>query len=270
MHYITEFIADGADVRRDAFVATYRGLGQVAASNRPGLGNAFRPIGVVDDPATPHLREEQYTRLFGGTSGAAPVVAGVVALMLSVNPDLTAEQVRRILMATADKNVDAVTDLNPDPNLQGLSGAFVNGASLFFGAGKVDAFRAVSRAKALRTEPLTPHGVEAEAVASASPSAVNGGRAGGLSASFVDGVPATMGGFAPGFDPRTLAAILRAGGSVSIRGDLPDHMALSLAEAAAQAGSTLTIKNPAYSTNNLVRIAQTGAGRVIFDFTETA
>lgn len=64
----------------------------------------------------------------GGTSGAAPVVAGVAALMLSVNPHLTAAQLKKMLMET----------VTPVPSLQGkvLSGGVVN------------AFRAVSAAKA--------------------------------------------------------------------------------------------------------------------------
>lgn len=42
----------------------------------------------------------QYTP-FGGTSGATPVVSGLVALMLSVNPNLTWLEVREILRETA-------------------------------------------------------------------------------------------------------------------------------------------------------------------------
>lgn len=43
---------------------------------------------------------EQYVR-FGGTSGAAPIVVGAVALMLEANPELTADEARDILRATA-------------------------------------------------------------------------------------------------------------------------------------------------------------------------
>lgn len=39
--------------------------------------------------------------LVGGTSNAAPVASGVAALMLSVRPELAAEQLKRILMDTA-------------------------------------------------------------------------------------------------------------------------------------------------------------------------
>ena len=42
-----------------------------------------------------------YTTSFGGTSGASPVIAGSAALVWSVNPDLTEEDVRTILYMTA-------------------------------------------------------------------------------------------------------------------------------------------------------------------------
>ena len=133
------------------FQANYRGQGQIAATNRPGQGTASRPL--RDDPTTPGVREDFYTDDFGGTSGAAPVVSGVAALMLSVNPELTASEVRTILMATADRDLDATTDLANDPNLQGITGEFVNGRSAFFSSGKVNALKAVNRAKALLPPP---------------------------------------------------------------------------------------------------------------------
>lgn len=42
-----------------------------------------------------------YTNRFGGTSAACPQVSGVIALMLSANPNLTENQVRTILQNTA-------------------------------------------------------------------------------------------------------------------------------------------------------------------------
>ena len=56
--------------------------------------------------------------LFGsGTSYASPIVAGTVALMISVNPDLTNEEIENILYETA-LNID---EINPD--YVGLMGA---------------------------------------------------------------------------------------------------------------------------------------------------
>jgi subtilisin family serine protease len=149
MHYITRFIRPGSpdEAIRALFVANYRGLGQVAAVNRSGKGRPFEPL--RDNADTPDFNESLYTMTFGGTSGAAPVVTGVVALMLSVNPHLTASQVRQILMSTADRGLDTDLDLATDPNVQGVNGSFTGNSSLFFGAGKVNALRAVERARAL-------------------------------------------------------------------------------------------------------------------------
>lgn len=65
--------------------------------------------------------------LGGGTSDAAPVVSGVAALMLSVNPKLTAMQLKKLLM-------DSVT------KLPALKGKVASG-------GMVNAYRAVLAAK---------------------------------------------------------------------------------------------------------------------------
>jgi subtilisin family serine protease len=46
---------------------------------------------------------QSYTTRFGGTSHSCPVVAGVAALILSVNPDLSYMDVFNILTSTADK-----------------------------------------------------------------------------------------------------------------------------------------------------------------------
>ena len=47
--------------------------------------------------------KSSYDSLFGGTSAAAPFVAGVAALVISVNPDLTVTEVTDIIEKTAQK-----------------------------------------------------------------------------------------------------------------------------------------------------------------------
>jgi subtilisin family serine protease len=69
---------------------------------------------------------------FAGTSGATPVVSGVVALMLEANPRLTAQQVRDVLCQTATRNDLAGADWNED------------GWSPYYGCGRIDAGAAVA------------------------------------------------------------------------------------------------------------------------------
>lgn len=73
-----------------------------------------------------------YTGRFGGTSHACPVVAGVVALMLSVNPNLSPNEVFSILTSTSDK-------------VGGYS--YIDGRSNELGFGRVNAYAAVLAAK---------------------------------------------------------------------------------------------------------------------------
>ena len=147
-HEIKRFTSLDPEFRKD-FVVDYPGRGLVAGINRLDNGVSFQPIdGSVN--GIPNFTEENYTEKFGETSGAAALVTGVVALILSVNPDLKASQVIQILKDTADKNLNQDLDLKNDPNLKGLSGNFVAGQSIFFGAGKVDAAAAVRRAIEMR------------------------------------------------------------------------------------------------------------------------
>ncbi|ETW92844.1 MAG: hypothetical protein ETSY1_41855 [Candidatus Entotheonella factor] len=76
---------------------------------------------------------------FGGTSAAAPLAAGVAALMLSVNPYLTIEQVRAIMRSMCDKIDPAKANYNN------------RGWSDQYGYGRINAAAAVQRARGLRT-----------------------------------------------------------------------------------------------------------------------
>jgi subtilisin family serine protease len=78
------------------------------------------------------------TDQFGGTSSSAPLVAGVVSLMLEENPGLTWRDVQHILVRAAVK-----TDPDEDGWVQNGAGFWVNHN---YGFGLVDAERAVSLA----------------------------------------------------------------------------------------------------------------------------
>jgi subtilisin family serine protease len=85
-------------------------------------------IAAIDENFTTDLENGRSTyRLGAGTSCAAPVVAGIAALTLSVNPDLSAVALKKILMETATR-------------LPGLDGKVACG-------GMVNAFKALRAAR---------------------------------------------------------------------------------------------------------------------------
>ncbi len=120
----TTFPADGSTL---AIFTTDR-------TGNDGYNNA-RPLSPIESAGA----ARNYTGQFGGTSSACPLAAGVVALMLSIAPDLTRDQVLFVIEATADK-VDFV---NTDPVGQYLP----NGHSDWYGFGRVNAFEAVKGAR---------------------------------------------------------------------------------------------------------------------------
>jgi subtilisin-like proprotein convertase family protein len=75
---------------------------------------------------------------FGGTSSATPLVAGVCALILSCNPELSSAQVKQILRQSADK-IDPIHG-NYD----------ANGHSDWYGYGRVNAAKALLLAEQLK------------------------------------------------------------------------------------------------------------------------
>jgi subtilisin family serine protease len=118
--------------------------GYVGANSGRGYSyNAF------DDDSGSNVENSDcsYHSRFNGTSSAAPMVSGVVALMLEANPDLTWRDVKHILATTADQvdvsrsyDYRALTQYEWETNSAGYK--FHN----WYGFGKVDAAEAVTTA----------------------------------------------------------------------------------------------------------------------------
>jgi subtilisin family serine protease len=68
-----------------------------------------------------------------GTSFSAPITTGVIALMLSVNPTITPDQIREILIQTSDKI--------------GRRSNYIDGFDKYRAYGKINATKAVLMAK---------------------------------------------------------------------------------------------------------------------------
>ncbi len=110
-------------------------------TNYDGLGIVTTDVSGTDG-YNPDIKEYisdyediNYTRQFGGTSATAPMVSGVIALMLEANPALSYRDVKYILALTAQKN---------DENDDGWSS---NGAQLHvnhkYGFGVIDAHKSI-------------------------------------------------------------------------------------------------------------------------------
>ncbi len=138
-----------AAAQQDGSIETYSNPGSnnliSAPVNRTGGGNTWTSD-VTDDA----LGQRGYvvgsgTTGFNGTSAAAPMVSGTIALMLEANPNLDGRNVQHILIDTAQKN--GLYDVNNDGILDGGDADGVINAGLdnfnvrttFLGAGDSDA-----------------------------------------------------------------------------------------------------------------------------------
>ncbi len=97
-----------------------------------------------------------YTSTFNGTSAATPMIAGVIALILEANPNLSWRQVKHILAATAS-SVDTafvpIANRSSEPSGYVWDQGWVTNAAGFafhnyYGFGKVNAAAAVQMARA--------------------------------------------------------------------------------------------------------------------------
>ena len=134
---------------------------------------------------------------FGGTSSATPLVAGVAALVLSANPNLSALEVISILKKTASKDLnmdpyprtpaasfDPDTSWDVSPVAPFDSGAFQDTGSVegtwspWFGHGRVDAHAAVQAALDKESGPsnkIKVGRVEDRAIPDADPAGITSG-----------------------------------------------------------------------------------------------
>jgi subtilisin family serine protease len=109
----------------------------------PQRGHIMLPVppeSQLDGANMPASMKGRGWGVFSGTSAAAPQVAGIVALMLGANPQLTPQNVRDLLLASA-------VDITRGKTARGDVAA--TGPDLATGSGLVDAFIACQRAAAL-------------------------------------------------------------------------------------------------------------------------
>lgn len=100
--------------------------------------------GANDGTSDVDYADSAYTKHFLGTSAATPVVAGVVALMLEANPDLSWRDVRMILAESARRNDPTDSDWASTVPAAGQPVYHVNHK---YGFGAVDAQAAVALAR---------------------------------------------------------------------------------------------------------------------------
>lgn len=162
--------------------------------------NGINRPGSTGEPA-----DRNYTSSFGGTSGATPVVSGVMALMLDANPLLNWRDVKEILLRSSrhvfPTTAGWVTRHGGDPSLPPIK------HHESFGGGLVDAAAAVSMASTWT--PLGPMLEETRSVTTAQAIPDNDGT--GINISF------DLGGIAP---MRVEHATLKLKAAHTFRGDL--------------------------------------------------
>ena len=114
----------------------YSNFGPEIWVSAPSSGRGGRGILTTDRTGSVGYDEGDYTidDPFGGTSSSTPLAAGICGLMLSVNPNLTASEVRDILKVTAVK----IDPQNGNYNNEGHSD--------LYGWGRIDAFDCVQEA----------------------------------------------------------------------------------------------------------------------------
>lgn len=147
-----DVIAVAASTSRDE-KAHYSNVGDAISVCAPSSGAGGRRV-VTADVVGAFLRDGRsiesgyspgaYTFGFGGTSSSTPLVAGVCGLLLSLNPNLTAAQVKELIQKTARKIGPAST-------------YDANGHARQFGYGCIDAASAVKALLMQQSKPFVKH-----------------------------------------------------------------------------------------------------------------
>ena len=118
---------------RDNTIASYSNYGSAVDLTAPGGSQNGDGLFTTDASGVKGYTADNYNYNFVGTSASAPIAAGVVALMLSVNPELDRDNITDILKQTAQKLGNFAYD--------------ENGHNNHWGYGKIDAGHAVRIAR---------------------------------------------------------------------------------------------------------------------------
>ncbi len=118
--------------------ASYSSYGSTASIAAPSNDDSMLRITTTDDTGANGYSSDNYCRAtddtgFGGTSSSTPLAAGIAALCLSVNPNLTREDVKLLLQETADK-------------IDNSNYPYSAGWNQYLGYGRINALRAVQMA----------------------------------------------------------------------------------------------------------------------------
>lgn len=138
-----DVIAVAASNSRDK-KSHYSNFGDAIWVCAPSSGAGGLGIVTTDRRGSQGYQSGDFTTVerFGGTSSSTPLVAGLCALILSVNRELTAEEVKDVLKQTAVKIDPANGDYDAD------------GRSRIYGWGRIDGFAALQKVQ--RDIPVGP------------------------------------------------------------------------------------------------------------------
>ncbi len=133
----------------------HNNVGTIWSLDKSGSGGCNPWLGGQYYPNDNNYDDYQaYTSRFGGTSAAAPLVAGTAALILSIDPDLTNEEVIELICTTVDKVGNYTYQSHP---------AFIYGTKCWeLGYGRLNTYEAVFAAWCAAKKASGPVDVEQE------------------------------------------------------------------------------------------------------------